>query len=323
MTIDTLIQKANEIHSAPGVARSVLNLTREPEYDIAELVQCLEADPALTGRVLATVNSSKHGLPMKVTNLQQAVTLLGKRSLRLIAMTFSIVDTFTRGTRQALYNDYWRRALTMAWVARRMCRDCRGQEAADAYTAGLLADVGVLLLAQFEPERYTPLCKDHPHGLGLVVAEQEEFGFDHAALCAKLLESWEFPAPFCEAVSGHHCDQRACESHLANAVHGASLMPGAIWTGDNSAIESAKDWLRKRFRIEIDQFIDLVIQIKDAVEIEAKIYGIDSTQFADGNSILEESRTRYSHEAVQNSLELDSIESLLNGQCDRPSAASE
>jgi hypothetical protein len=252
---------------------------------------------------------------MKVTNLQQAVTLLGQRSLRLIAMTFSIVDTFTRGTSQALYNDFWRRALTMAWVGRRMCRDCPGQEAADAYTAGLLADVGVLLLAQFEPKRYMPLCNDHPHGLELVAAEQEEFGFDHPALGSKLLESWEFPAPFWKAVSNHHCDQLTRESHLANAVHGASLVPGVIWTGDHSAIEAARGWLRKHFGIEIDQFIDLAIQIKDAVEIEAEIYGIDSTQFADGNAILEEMRTRYTLEAVQNSLELDSIESVLNGQC--------
>ena len=115
--MESLISRASELHSASGVARSVLNLTHREDFVIKELVSCIEMDPALTARVLATVNSARFGLNRQVSNVQQAVALLGRQSLRTMALTFSVVDAFTQGVSAKVYTDYWRRSLTTSLVA--------------------------------------------------------------------------------------------------------------------------------------------------------------------------------------------------------------
>ena len=104
--IARLIERADRIHTAPQVAQSLLRLTQDIDFDIYEVVACIEKDPALVARMLRIVNSSHYGLRHPVGNLQQAVAYLGQRTLRLIAMTFSIVEVFTRGAAKRLYADY-------------------------------------------------------------------------------------------------------------------------------------------------------------------------------------------------------------------------
>ena len=85
--------------------------------------------------------------------------MLGQRTLRTVALTFSLVDSFTRGAGGRIYNAYWGRALTMASVASRISLGRREIDQDNAYSAGLLADLGMLVFAQFENERYTALIR--------------------------------------------------------------------------------------------------------------------------------------------------------------------
>ncbi len=315
--MDALIKRASQLHSAPAVARSVLNLTREEDFDVGQLVDCIEADPALTARLLATVNSARYSLAFKVTNLRQTITLLGQRSLRLIAMTFSIVDVFTRGAPKRFYDDFWLRALTTAWVAGRLCRDRDDADPSDAYTAGLLADLGILVLAQFERDRYLPLYMHYDHGTDLVAAERDEFGFDHAGLSAAILEQWEFPQSLASAVALHHDGQQFVDTTVGKATRAGNLMANVIWTADSSVVHSARNLLRRDFSMDVDQMIDLALVAKDAVEQEAEVYGIKSLETPDCESLLEEARRRYHEAAIESALELDSICSVLAGPtCD-------
>jgi HD-like signal output (HDOD) protein len=202
--IDLLIARIGQLHASPTIARKILTLTRSAEFDVAEVAASLEHDPALAARVLRVVNSSRYGLRHRVSSIKLAANFLGQRSLRLFAVTFAVVDALTKNRRGRLYSDYWQRALATATAASRLAKTQAEVDADDAYTVGLLADVGVLMLAQLEGERYEPLYNCCADGFELLALERGEFGFGHPLLGARLLENWGLPASIVEAVAAHH-----------------------------------------------------------------------------------------------------------------------
>ena len=90
ITLDTLVLRARRLCSLPSVAMKVLELTANPQVDSHALKQCIENDPALTCKILRTVNSSLFGLSREVSDLNQALALLGTKSLKLLVLGFSL-----------------------------------------------------------------------------------------------------------------------------------------------------------------------------------------------------------------------------------------
>jgi HD-like signal output (HDOD) protein len=225
--LDQLLGRMGQLHASPTVAQKLLQLTRNPDFEIAAVASCLEHDPALAARILRVVNSARYGLARKVSNVRQATAFLGQRSLRLFAITFGLVETLTAKSTSPLARDYWPRALTLAMAASLLCERQNPKLRDEAYTSGLLADVGILVLAQLESRRYEPLFVLHDHGQDLLAAEETEFHLTHPQLGARLLELWEVPEGIVGAVASHH-QTDAQEDLLARAVQAADLLSAAI-----------------------------------------------------------------------------------------------
>ena len=102
--MESLIRQIDRLHSVPGVAQKILGLIRKPDFSLKEVAECLEHDPALSARVLGLVNSSRYGLANRVTSIRHAAALLGQRSLRLVTLSFSLIDAteFGGGAGEAL-----------------------------------------------------------------------------------------------------------------------------------------------------------------------------------------------------------------------------
>lgn len=284
--MDQLVRHASELHAASGVASSILELTQRDDFVVQELVSLIEHDPALTARVLSTVNSCRFGLSRQISNLQQAVTLLGRRSLRNIALSFSVVNAFAHEVDRNVYRDYWRRSLTTSLVADRLSRRFPNIDANDAYVSGLLADIGILALAQFEPDAYLPVSRNHPHGPELVAAERQAFGFHHAEFGARLLEIWQFPPLLSSAVAKHHDDtNESQELSLDRFVHAGNPMPDAIWLARTTAFQDAFVYFERYFDFEIPEFIDFALHVNQAVAEEAELFQIGGIHPVDDETL--------------------------------------
>ncbi len=271
--MDSVLGRVDELHSLPQVAISILNLTRDVDYDVREVVACLENDPALAAKILRTINSSRYGLRREVTNLRQAVALLGQRALRLVAMTFSLVDGLSRGAAGQLCQDYWRRSISMATLGSRIAKRSGQIDHNDAYSAGLLADLGVLVFAQVKQDEYVQLAQSVPHGVGLIQLEREQYGFSHAELGARLLSRWGFPETLVESARLHH-DEEVDESLLPLTTHTGSLMAEVLWTPECEEFARARTLLEERFCFGVDDIIDLVVGTKEDVEFNAGLFGV-------------------------------------------------
>jgi HD-like signal output (HDOD) protein len=316
-----LIKQTDQLHSIPGVASRLLSLTRDIDYDIRDVVECMQHDPALVAKVLRTVNSVHFASLCKVASLQHAVTLLGHRSLRLVAMTFGLIEGLTRGAAARVTRDFWRRALTMATVARRLSIGPAGIDPSEAYSAGLLADIGVLVLAQAEPTEYAELYRHFRHGTELVDVERQRYGCGHPAVGAALLERWCAPGELVTTVERHHA-QPAERSSLETIVQTADLVADVVWTAASPHVLAAQRQLERTHDYNIDQFIDLCRACQKDVQAESDAFGVTLEQGVDCEKLLDQARLQYSHAALESALELDSLTALVEdhsaGQPRRP-----
>ena len=158
-TLDRLAAHAEQLYSLPAVAMEVLQLTDNPQVDTQALKECIENDPALTGKILRVVNSSLFSLSREISDLNQALALLGTKPLKLLVLGFSLPSGLYAGIEARTLGRYWRRTLTKAVAGRELAEHLWHVPGDDAFIAGLLQDVGILLLLQQLGQPYVQLLE--------------------------------------------------------------------------------------------------------------------------------------------------------------------
>jgi HD-like signal output (HDOD) protein len=313
-TMDRLIDKLDRLHSSPKVACRVLAILKDDDFETGELVNCLEMDPALASSVLRLVNSSYFGLARNVASLRQAVTFLGSRSLRLAVLSFGLLEQLVEDTPAEVYEDFWRRALTMASVGFQLASlksDVAGDE---AYSAGLLADVGLLLLAQSDTKAYVKLHTKTAHTTLLVESERERYGFDHGQLGARLLSRWNLPAMLTEAIEDHH-DEPDYDEPLSLNTHAASLMADALWTPESEHVGDARELLESEYGLDLDGFITLAVDSKEMIQENALLHQVKLPVDFDCRTLMAQAQEHYLDEAMMAALDWDSLSDMAR-QCE-------
>ena len=201
-----IVASADQLYSLPGVAMEVLKLTGEPYLDTRALKVSLEKDPALTARILKVVNSSIFGLPRKVSDLSQALGLLGIKPLKMLVLGFSLPKNLWEGVEKEAAAWYWRQSLVKAIAARELAASTPvstpvSDDGDDAFLAALLQDLGILVLIQQMESPYLKLLSEargDPEALREL--ERQTLGFDHVELTSRLLDGWGLPPALVAAV---------------------------------------------------------------------------------------------------------------------------
>jgi len=182
-------------------AERVLRVAADPRSDARGLAGVIETDIALTARLLRLANSPYHGVPRQVANVSTAVVLLGFQAVRALAVSSAcgLLDTHHEVPRE-----FWRHSVAAA-AACSVVAGRIGTPTADAFSAGLLHDLGAVLLHRSNPEKFARV-RAGANGLAsdLLAAELREFGRTHSQVGAEAAEAWAFPKAFVEAISSHH-----------------------------------------------------------------------------------------------------------------------
>jgi diguanylate cyclase (GGDEF)-like protein len=200
------LKATNQLPSPTGVALAVLRLGEADTTTSQEMARILQTDPALSGRILKIANSAFCGPARAVSSVREAVTHLGVRLVRGVALGFSLVSQSGRGACPGFdYGGFWSRSLATG-VAAQAAAYYAGQIApTEAFTCGLLAQVGRLALASIYPEAYGTILARVSGGspAELCRLEREHFATDHNELTAALLKDWGLPDVCAEAARRH------------------------------------------------------------------------------------------------------------------------
>jgi diguanylate cyclase (GGDEF)-like protein len=190
--------------SPTGVGLAILELTRGEDYAMGDVTRAIQSDPALTGRIIKIANSAGFAGSQGVSSVAQAAMRLGVRSVRNVALGFTLVSGNRGGSCPGFdYEAYWARSLAVAVLSQRLAEALRLCAPADAFTCGLLSGIGTLALASIHPDRYAQLLerKRATPAAELLHLEREIFDLDHCELAGAMLADWRLPDSFCFAVT--------------------------------------------------------------------------------------------------------------------------
>lgn len=312
-SISKLLSRLDKLHSSPVIALQVMEQTKDPDFEIADVAQCLEHDPALAASILRLVNSSYYGLSQTVTSLPHAVTYLGRRPLRLAVLSFGLVKTLVSGAPAQFHQMYWKRSLTMAAAARKCAEltDDKGANADTAFAAGLLADLGMLVIAQLETDRYVEIADEPDHTIELVKAERELFGFDHMAVGQQLLQRWQLPTELIDAVANHHT-YLPLSPTLNHLLLTANLMTEVLWNPACAYMQPLQQVLNRRLGLEVDELITLALKTEEAINESMDIFGVQIDGEIDLEEVEQQAREQYEQAALDSEDYLGGLETLVS-----------
>jgi HD-like signal output (HDOD) protein len=190
----------------PNVALDLLPVLAQPGSGAAEVAQVINRDQATAARMLRWVNSSFYGLEGKVTSLHRAITILGMDTVRSVVLEDSFSrGTFLRGLPGLAQNTIWRHAAAAGIAAKHLARIIRGVEPDVAATAGLLHDIGLLLILIVERQNLTKaLAMSEEQNRPLIDTEFELLGFNHQIWGEAFVLAWRLPAEIGTAIGRHH-----------------------------------------------------------------------------------------------------------------------
>ena len=233
MSIDAglLAQRVRELPALPKAALDALAALRD---DVSSAQQCGELiarDQALVARVLRLANSAFYGVPGRVASVGDAVHLLGRRTLGSLLTVATVSQQFNANACASFsFPGFWRHALATALAARALA-GARDADAEQAFTAGLLHDIGRLVLAaHFPAQMDAAVQRAHADDVRLTQIEHEALGTDHLAVGTLVATQWRFPQAVVLAIGSHHLPQADSDGQasLADIVHAADAIAHAL-----------------------------------------------------------------------------------------------
>lgn len=249
MDTEELVRKLRDLPSLPAVVVELLSSMEQQDVDAQALAGRIALDQALAAKTLRLANSSFYGLQFKVGSIAQAISILGLHSVRKIITACAVTGAFPRTADAPAgfsFDSFWRHSVASA-VCAQLLAPRLGANPDTAFTAGLLHDIGVLVLAIRLPRQYEEvLAYRREHDCYPAEAELAVFGVDHSEVGSKLLAFWNFPPDVRDAVGGHHRSDGAAATGLTRAIQlGSTLARALDLTGDDDDLVppvSQQDW---------------------------------------------------------------------------------
>ena len=218
----TIATQVKSVFSLPEVVIKINELIDSGDTTNSELEQTVLNDPALTAKMLKFANSAYFGFPKKVETVSNAISLIGHRELRNLALASSVTSVF-KGISSDLVDmeSFWHHSVSVGVIARLLANDINSRER--MFIAGLLHGIGKLILfSQFPVESAKILSTTKQDEDAIIFAERQVFGFTYAELSAEFLNEWSLPVSIWKIVESQldpvNTEQfkiDACILHLA------------------------------------------------------------------------------------------------------------
>jgi len=228
--IRKITQSLISLPTLPTVAAQLFELVDDEKYQREALEQIISADPVLTARLLKMINTRGES----VTGIHSAISKLGFEQAKDISMEASMSRVFELKNSKVDLQKFWDHCSAVGIVARIIAQEYEPNLAADAFTAGLIHDIGKNVLLQYmgsEFEQAIALSKKRP--CELYLAEKELLGLDHGQIGALLAENWQLPRSISEVIQYHHDLSRAeINKPLVALVSFADILCRILSAGD-------------------------------------------------------------------------------------------
>ncbi len=267
-----LVSEVTELVSFPDVAIQVNDMLSDTKSDADAIGAIIEQDPALTATLLKLANSSMYGVTSDVDSVAKAFTRIGAREINQLTLGICASRAFSGIPNEIIsVKDYWNHSLLCGAAAKIFAKAVRAQNASMVFTAGLLHDIGHLVMFNLMPEesiRALALSRDEMDGENIHLAEREVFGFDHAQVGEALGTLWKWPDSLVRSIARHHdpfahadCTEAEVLIHLSDSA--ATLVE--FGSEDMTEAPPVDDRTWETLGITRDEVAELLPDIREGV----------------------------------------------------------
>ncbi len=239
--VTAAIREISHIATLPEITMQIIELVEDSKSTATDLQKVISNDPALCSRILKVVNSSFYGLPGQIGSINRAIVMLGLNAVKNIAIAASLAKLFRGGELTPGFSarDLWQHSNATAVAAKLLGDELRLGLGDEAYLAGLIHDIGLMVEMQYDRSRLIDVVESvptDPTGAPTVDfrrAELDQFGATHEDFGRGLCDKWKFPISFEAATGFHHDPMQAPDAHrkLAALVCAADRMAAASGKG--------------------------------------------------------------------------------------------
>jgi putative nucleotidyltransferase with HDIG domain len=213
------LDRIKDIPTLPTIVFELNKYLRDPDTSIKTVCDTIEKDQAIALKILKLVNSAFYGFKSKISDLRNAVVLLGYNAVRNAIVSLSVINAFPKRVQLMDFDisQFWKHSLAVAVTSKNIAQLSRKESPDNCFVGGLLHDVGKVILAQYFPKLFeavwSTLQNEH---LTFYEAERKSLPIDHAKIGTHLAAKWQLPQGLIDAIRWHHDFQP--ESKSANFV---------------------------------------------------------------------------------------------------------
>ncbi|MCH8047085.1 MAG: HDOD domain-containing protein [Planctomycetes bacterium] len=213
--LEKLFTRVSELSSLPAVAMQVIQIADDESSTADDLCAAVQSDPSLAVRVMRQVNSSYYTRRHRINDLKAAINVLGFREMRNLALTIYVSRMFSDAGTYRNYNreGLWGHLIAVATTAQMIAKVCGHVGPDEAYLAGLLHDMGLIVIDQHMRRNFREVLDAIDQETPTCVAERRVLTFDHSQLGGFVAERWNLPEGAVSAIRHHHAPDAAEPQH--------------------------------------------------------------------------------------------------------------
>lgn len=212
ITLNELVNRVDEIPVFSQTVRNILKLVENPNSNVRDIEKEILKDQGFTTKVLKLANSAYFGVTRQISTVSQATTILGFQALKSMVLASSVGKVLTAELpgyaleREAL----WKQSQICGIIAKVISKKIKFPQPDQAYTAGLLKDIGKVILDHYLNDQFQNILdRVNENNKSFLEVEEEILGFNHGQVGAKIAEKWNLPGDLVEAIAYHHQPEKA------------------------------------------------------------------------------------------------------------------
>lgn len=265
----------------PELADQMIRMVLEDDVPLEKMTGIIEKDQALTARVLSLANSSYYKRSREIFTVRDAVSLVGFDAVRTLALGVSVLDMFpTKKGSNLDYKAFWRHSIACALFAEALMASLSIENAPKAFCAGLLHDVGKIILDIVRPDEYAvalKLAQEEPRSL--IDIEKQVIGNTHCDVGREVLVHWKLPHLYEECVWCHHTPVKILDDEqyqISGIVHIANILAHMVYAGasGNNHPQKITSPLLRRFGLNPDMLDALIEKVPRQIDAICTEIGI-------------------------------------------------
>jgi len=259
------VEQLSNLPTLPNLLDKFTRMLKDPNTSMAAFGKELSKDQTLTSKILKLVNSAFYGFPGRISTVTHALVLLGYDSLKGLIISSNIFENLSPGA-----YPLWRHSISVSLASRAIARELSLPDIEEFAVAGLLHDIGKVILHIEAPEEYMAVTKHaHKANISICQAESEILGFDHANIGLWVCEEWKLPKKLTIPIGYHHMPEKSKEYQIRIAVvTTADILVRGMGGGaeDDIPLEAPDSIIEEQVPLTLEQIRKLVEEIEPEFE---------------------------------------------------------